>query len=76
VNYDLANLLGALRDRPDDELAYLALADWCLDQPDRATQARGEHVRLSRELSTLSQTDPVAREKGAKAQEAEFYSLH
>ena len=30
MNPDLANLLGALRDQPDDETAYLALADWCL----------------------------------------------
>src|SRR5262245_41050574 len=50
---DLANLLGALRDQPDDELAYLALADWCLEQPDEATQARGEHVRLSLEFSKM-----------------------
>jgi putative addiction module component (TIGR02574 family) len=51
---DLANLLGALRDQPDDEVAYLALADWSLDQPDLPTQARGEHVRLSLELGKLS----------------------
>ena len=50
---DLANLLGALRDDPDDEVAYLALADWCLEQPDEATQARCEHVRLSLEFGKL-----------------------
>jgi uncharacterized protein (TIGR02996 family) len=60
MNSDLANLLGALRDRPDDELARLALADWCLEQPDEATQARAEHVRLSLELARLPR-GPSAR---------------
>jgi uncharacterized protein (TIGR02996 family) len=46
VNPDLAALLAGLRDNPEDEVARLALADWCLDQPDSATQARGEHIRL------------------------------
>jgi uncharacterized protein (TIGR02996 family) len=70
---DLANLLGALRDQPDDEVAYLALADWCLDQPDLPTQARGEHVRLSLELGKLSRKHkaeaPVSRRRreGARA---------
>ena len=32
MNPDLANLLGAIRDQPGDEIAYLALADWCLEQ--------------------------------------------
>jgi uncharacterized protein (TIGR02996 family) len=47
VSPDLANLLAALRDDPADEVASLALADWCLEQPDAATQARGEYARLS-----------------------------
>jgi uncharacterized protein (TIGR02996 family) len=55
MNPDLANLLGALREQPGDELAYLALADWCLEQPNPATQARGEHVRLSLELGKILQ---------------------
>jgi hypothetical protein len=42
-----------LRDRPDDELAKLALADWCLEQPDEATQARAEQLRLSLALGRL-----------------------
>lgn len=61
MNPDLANLLGALRDQPDDEIAYLALADWCLEQPDEATQARAEHVRLSLALGKTSRTDTAAR---------------
>jgi len=43
-------------------VAYLALADWCQEQPDAAIQARGEHVRLSLALAKLSATTrPVAK---------------
>lgn len=62
MNPDLVNLLGALRARPEDEVAFLALADWCLEQPDDATVARGEHVRLSLRLCHLPRTDPTARD--------------
>ena len=46
MNADLACLLAGLRDQPDDDVARFALADWCLEQPDPVTQARGEHVRV------------------------------
>jgi uncharacterized protein (TIGR02996 family) len=59
---DLTSLLCALRDQPDDEIAYLALADWCLDQPEAPTQARSEHVRLSLPLCKLPRFSPEARE--------------
>src|SRR4051794_2610767 len=59
---DLANLLAALRAAPDDKVAYQALADWCLEQPQPETQARGEHVRLSFQRSTLPRDEPAARE--------------
>jgi uncharacterized protein (TIGR02996 family) len=57
MNHDLANLFGAIRQQPNDKLAFLALADWCLEQPDIATQARGEHVRLSAALNGLAGAD-------------------
>jgi uncharacterized protein (TIGR02996 family) len=63
---DLANLLGALRDQPDDELAYMALADWCLEQPDEATQARAEHIRLSREVVKLPRPTHYGPEYAAR----------
>jgi uncharacterized protein (TIGR02996 family) len=59
---DLANLLAALREDPADEVANLALADWCQEQPDAATQARGEHVRLSLQRSKLHPNTKVARQ--------------
>jgi uncharacterized protein (TIGR02996 family) len=65
VNHDLANLLGAIRERPDDKVAYLALADWCLDHPDLATQARGEHVRQSIALAERPPAGLDAREARA-----------
>jgi uncharacterized protein (TIGR02996 family) len=62
---DLANLLGALRAQPDDELAHLALADWCQEQPDEATQARGDYLRLSLEHRKLSARADAARDDQA-----------
>lgn len=62
MNPDLAALLSALRDDPADAVANLALADWCLEQHDDATQARGEHVRLSLALAALAPNAPARRE--------------
>jgi uncharacterized protein (TIGR02996 family) len=58
MNTDLAILLNALREQPDDEVAYLALSDWCLEHPDAATRARAEHIRLSLELGKLPRIRP------------------
>src|SRR5262245_36751355 len=62
MNPDLAALLAGLRDDPADEVAAVALADWCLEQSDPATQARGEHVRMSLRLGKLGSGDAGARE--------------
>ena len=44
---DAQGLLDAIRERPDDDLPRLALADWCMEQPDEATQARGEFIQCA-----------------------------
>jgi uncharacterized protein (TIGR02996 family) len=61
VNSDLAALLAALRDCPEDEVARLALADWCLEQPEPALQARGEHLRLHARRAALAYNQPEYR---------------
>ncbi len=71
MNADLANLLGALRDSPDDDLGRLALADWCQEQPDTATRARGDHVRLALELSKLKRGEAGEPELRARVKALE-----
>jgi uncharacterized protein (TIGR02996 family) len=46
MSSDLAGLLEAVRERPDDDLPRLALADWCMEQPDPVLAARGEFIQL------------------------------
>jgi uncharacterized protein (TIGR02996 family) len=67
---DLLALLAAIRETPEDELPRLALADWCLEQPDRATQARGEFIHASLRRSRLKE-DPAAIELDERMQELE-----
>src|SRR5258708_4170547 len=43
---ELDALLDAIRQSPVDDLPRLALSDWCMEQPDAATQARGEMIQL------------------------------
>ena len=40
MSSELQGLLDAIRERPDEGLPRLALADWCMEQPDEPTQAR------------------------------------
>jgi uncharacterized protein (TIGR02996 family) len=44
-------LLDAARDNPDDDLPRLALADWCMEQPDPVLQARGEFIQIQCQLA-------------------------
>ena len=60
MSRDLTALLAAVRDDPDDELPRLALADWCLEQADEATQARGEYVHVSERRRRMMPGDPGA----------------
>jgi uncharacterized protein (TIGR02996 family) len=46
MSSDLAGLLEAIRERPDEDLPRLALADWCMEQPDPLLAARGEFIQL------------------------------
>jgi uncharacterized protein (TIGR02996 family) len=62
VNHTSAGLLGALRERPDDKELYLVLADWCLEQPDEATQTRGTYIQLSLSRGKQLRTDPAVRD--------------
>jgi len=55
---DAQGLLDAIRERPDDDLPRLALADWCMEQPDEATQARGEFIQLRCQAARLAPNDP------------------
>jgi uncharacterized protein (TIGR02996 family) len=55
---DAQGLLDAIRERPDDDLPRLALADWCMEQPDEATQARGEFIQLRCQAARLAPDDP------------------
>jgi uncharacterized protein (TIGR02996 family) len=52
-------LLGEVVENPRDELTLSVYADWLLDQPDRATQTRGEYIKL--ELAQGKTADPVER---------------
>jgi uncharacterized protein (TIGR02996 family) len=54
---DAQGLLDAIRERPDDDLPRLALADWCMEQPDEATQARGEFIQLRCRAARLAPED-------------------
>ena len=62
MNPDLHALLSAIRDAPDDELSRLALADWCMEQPDAATQARGEYIQASLRRTRMKDGEPAAHE--------------
>jgi uncharacterized protein (TIGR02996 family) len=56
---DAQGLLDAIRERPDDDLPRLALGDWCMEQPDEATQARGEFIQLRCRAARLAPEDPA-----------------
>ena len=43
-------LLKAVLDKPDDDGPRLAYADWCLQQTEEVTRARGEFIKLEIEL--------------------------
>jgi uncharacterized protein (TIGR02996 family) len=72
MDHNLAALLTACRDAPEDDLPRLALADWCLEQPDPALQARGEFIRGQVRLSHLLSNDS---ERAVLAQQAKELEL-
>jgi uncharacterized protein (TIGR02996 family) len=59
---ELDALLAAIREAPADDLPRLALSDWCMEQADRATQARGELIQLRNRAAALPADSP---ERGA-----------
>jgi uncharacterized protein (TIGR02996 family) len=63
--HELDALLEAIREAPADDLPRLALSDWCMEQPDPATQARGELIQLRNRAALLPADSP---ERGAMEQ--------
>lgn len=59
MSSELQGLLDAIRERPDDELPRLALADWCMEQTDPDAQARGEFIHLRCRAARLPPDDPA-----------------
>lgn len=58
---ELEGLLDAIRERPDEDLPRFALADWCMEQPDAESQARGEFIQLRCQAARLRPDDPARR---------------
>jgi uncharacterized protein (TIGR02996 family) len=77
VSAELDALLAAIRANPEDDLPRLALADWCLEQPDEATQARGEFIHLRCRAAALPEDDPQRPRLIRRARELqETFELH
>jgi uncharacterized protein (TIGR02996 family) len=55
---ELDALLEAIREAPADDLPRLALSDWCMEQSDAATQARGEFIQLRARAAALPADSP------------------
>jgi uncharacterized protein (TIGR02996 family) len=68
MSSELEGLLDAIRERPDDDLPRLALADWCMEQSDPVVHARGEFIQLRCQAARLAPDDPwrPALEKRSK----------
>lgn len=66
---DSQGLLDAIRERPDEDLPRLALADWCMEQPAEATQARGEFIQLRCQAARLAAADPARWDLDARARQ-------
>jgi uncharacterized protein (TIGR02996 family) len=64
---ELAGLLEAIRERPDEDLPRLALADWCMEQADPLLVARGEFLQLRCRAAAL---EPVSPQRAALDQRA------
>src|SRR5688572_26137162 len=64
---EVEGLLDAIRERPDEDLPRLALADWCMEQPDPAVQARGEFIQLRCRAASLPPGDPSRPELELRA---------
>jgi uncharacterized protein (TIGR02996 family) len=58
---ELDALLDAIRQSPVDDLPRLALSDWCMEQSDDATHARGEMIQLR----VRAAASPSGEERGA-----------
>jgi uncharacterized protein (TIGR02996 family) len=69
MSQELAALLEAIREAPADDLPRLALSDWCMEQPDAATQARGELIQLRNRAARLP---PESPERGAMEQRVQL----
>lgn len=69
MSAELRALLDAIRANPEDDLPRLALADWCLEQPDAATQARGEFIHMRCRAALLPAEDPERAALEARASE-------
>ena len=66
----LATLLAAARDEPDDDLPRLALADWLEERGD----PRGEFIHLQCALARMDEADP--RHQAFSAREQELLARH
>jgi uncharacterized protein (TIGR02996 family) len=47
-----------IAEHPDDDTPRLIYADWLMEQPDAARQARGEFIRVQCELARAAESDP------------------
>ena len=65
--------LDEARDRPDDDVPRLVLADWLDDHGDDTDRARAEHLRIQCRLARPGQTEPglAARERQLEARHAD-----
>lgn len=69
MSAELDALLDAIRANPEDDLPRLALADWCLEQADPATQARGEFIHCRCRAAALPVDDPARGRLELRARE-------
>jgi uncharacterized protein (TIGR02996 family) len=66
---ELEALLSAIREAPADDLPRLALSDWCMEQPDPATRARGEMIQLCVRAAALPPDSPERARMDHRARE-------
>jgi uncharacterized protein (TIGR02996 family) len=70
----LEALEAALVAQPDDRASHMAYADYLSEQPDQASQARAEFIRVQLELEDTAR--PAAERKKLQAQEKKLQQKH